>query len=60
VSLTALVFTVCSLRTMQCVNYVNRLYGSPTACQFDAIGARQLRHDKPGEPIFVRCVPTSK
>lgn len=56
-SLTALVFTVCSMHTMQCVNYVGRLYATPAVCQYDAVGARRLVRTG---PIFVRCVPTTK
>jgi len=57
VNLTALVFTLCSMRTMQCVNYVGRLYTSPAACLFDALGVSQLRR---AGPVFVRCVPITR
>lgn len=53
--LIALVVTLCSLQTMQCNNYVVRLYATRTACQINAIGVRELRRDG---PLFVRCVPT--
>lgn len=56
-NLTALVFTLCSMQTMQCVNYVGRLYASPAVCQFDALGVSQLRV---AGPVFVRCVPINK
>jgi hypothetical protein len=53
----ALVLTVCSIQSQQCVNYVARLYASPVACQIDALAVRQFR--KPG-PNFARCVPTTR
>jgi len=56
-NLTALVFTLCSMQSMQCVNYVAKLYASPTACRIAALGTRELRQEG---PVFVRCVPTTK
>lgn len=50
----ALVLTLCNMQTMQCENYVARLYTTQHSCQFDAIGVRTFR--KPG-PLFVRCLP---
>lgn len=55
--LVAMVLTLCSLQTLRCENYVVRLYDAPPACQFDALGLRQLRR---AEPVFVRCIPTTR
>lgn len=55
--LVAMVLTLCSLQTLRCENYVVRLYEAPPACQFDALGIRQLRR---AEPVFVRCIPTTR